>query len=171
MLKYFKIKNGFSTYHCWSITYFYWSHREFCSHYTWPNYILVWTLALHQTSIVASNFSFLAITFSVAIGIFILDYFIPMIGAKKFGGTKSGIIGATVGLIVGMMIIGPLGFFIGTFFGALIGELIHDPSNKGTAIKSALGSLIGFLTGVFLKFSVSMVYGIYLVKILFENQF
>ena len=138
-----------------------------------PGPITAWfgLLALHQTSIVASNFSFLAITFSVAIGIFILDYFIPMIGAKKFGGTKSGIIGATVGLIVGMMIIGPLGFFIGTFFGALIGELIHDPSDKGTALKAATGSLVGFLTGVFLKFSVSMVYGIYLVKILFEYQF
>ena len=138
-----------------------------------PGPITAWfgLLALHQTSIVASNFSFLAITFSVAIGIFILDYFIPMIGAKKFGGTKSGMIGATVGLIVGMMFFGPLGIFTGTLFGAVIGELIHDPSNKGTAIKSALGSLIGFLTGVFLKFSVSMVYGNYLVKFLFENQF
>ena len=138
-----------------------------------PGPITAWfgLLAVHQTSIVASNFSFLAITFSIAIGIFILDYFIPMIGAKKFGGTKSGMIGATVGLIVGMMFFGPLGIFTGTFFGALIGELIHDPSNKGTAIKSALGSLIGFLTGLFLKFSVSMVYGIYLVKILFEYQF
>ena len=83
-----------------------------------PGPITAWfgLLALHQTSIVASNFSFLAITFSIAIGIFILDYFIPMIGAKKFGGTKSGIIGATLGLIVGMMIIGPLGFFYRNFF-------------------------------------------------------
>ena len=94
----------------------------------------------------------LAITFSIAVGIFILDYFIPLIGAKKFGGTKSGIFGATVGLIVGLLFLGPLGIFLGTFLGAFLGELIHDPKNKRTAFLAATGSLIGFLTGVFLKF-------------------
>ena len=138
-----------------------------------PSPITAWfgLLALHQTSIVASNFSFLAITFSIAIGIFILDYFMPIFGAKKFGGTKSGIIGSTAGLVVGIVFIGPLGIFIGTFLGALIGELFHDPSNKRNALKAAIGSLIGFLTGVFIKFTVSLVYGIYLVKVLFENRF
>lgn len=138
-----------------------------------PGPITSWfgLLALHQTSIVVYNFSFLAITFSIAIGIFILDYFMPMFGAKKLGGTKSGIIGSTAGLVVGIIFIGPLGIFIGTFFGALIGELFHDPSDKRTALKAAIGSLIGFLTGVFIKFSVSLVYGIYFVKVLFENRF
>jgi uncharacterized protein YqgC (DUF456 family) len=99
-----------------------------------------------------------------------LDYFIPIIGAKKFGGTKSGIIGATVGLIAGLIFLGPLGIFLGTFLGALVGELIHDPDDKRTAVKAATGTLIGFLTGVFLKFSITVLFGYYFFKILWENR-
>ena len=49
-----------------------------------PGPITAWLglLILYQTSFLASDFYFLAITFTVAIGVFILDYFIPMLGAK-----------------------------------------------------------------------------------------
>ena len=75
-----------------------------------PGPITAWValLILHQTSFLSSDLTFLAITFSVAIGVFILDYFIPIIGTKKFGGTKSGIIGATMGLLVGLIFLGPI---------------------------------------------------------------
>ena len=138
-----------------------------------PGPITSWValLILHQTSIVSSDFTFLAITLSIAIGVFILDYFIPIIGAKKFGGTKSGIIGATVGLLVGLIFLGPLGIFLGTFTGAFVGELIHNPNDKRTALKAATGSLIGFITGVFLKFSITVLFGYYFFKILWENRF
>ncbi len=137
-----------------------------------PGPITSWIglLILHQASFMESNFTFLAITFSIAVGIFILDYFIPLIGAKKFGGTKSGIFGATLGLIVGLFFLGPLSIFLGTFLGAFLGELIHDPKNKRTALLAATGSLIGFLTGVFLKFSVTVIFGIYFIKILWDSQ-
>ena len=138
-----------------------------------PGPITAWValLILHQTSFLSSDFTFLAITFSVAIGVFILDYFIPIIGAKKFGGTKSGIIGATLGLLVGLIFLGPLGIFLGTFSGAFIGELIHDPNDKRTALKAATGSLVGFLTGVFLKFSVTVFFGYNFFKILWESNY
>ncbi len=138
-----------------------------------PGPITAWValFILHQTSFLSSDFTFLAITFSVAIGVFILDYFIPIIGAKKFGGTKSGIIGATLGLLVGLIFLGPLGIFLGTFSGAFVGELIHDPNEKRTALKAATGSLIGFLTGVFLKFSVTVLFGYYFFKILWESDY
>lgn len=137
-----------------------------------PGPITTWLalLILYQTSFVSTDFTFLAITLSISIGVFILDYFIPIIGAKKFGGTKSGIIGATVGLIAGLIFLGPLGIFLGTFLGALVGELIHDPNDKRTAVKAATGSLIGFLTGVFLKFSITALFGYYFFKILWENR-
>ena len=101
-------------------------------------------LILHQASFMESNFTFLAITFSIAVGIFILDYFIPLIGAKKFGGTKSGIIGATVGLIVGLLFLGPLGIFLGTFLGAFLGELIHDPKKQTYSTFSCNGLINWF---------------------------
>ena len=125
---------------------------------------------IHQTSFKSPDFAFLAITFSVAIGVFIIDYCIPIIGAKKFGGTMSGIIGATLGLLIGVIFMGPLGIFLGTFFGSLVGELINNPKDKRTAFKAATGSLIGFLTGVLLKFSITIVYGYYFFNILLESR-
>ena len=138
-----------------------------------PGPITSWIglLVLNQTSFVLQDYMFLITTFLIAIGVFILDYFIPIIGTKKFGGTKSGIIGSTSGLIIGLIFLGPLGIFLGTFCGALIGELINEPNNKRIAIRAALGSLIGFLTGVFLKFSVTVIYGYYFLKILFKSPY
>lgn len=137
-----------------------------------PGPITAWLglLILYQTSFLASDLIFLAITFSVAIGVFILDYFIPILGAKKFGGTKAGIIGATLGLLIGLLFLGPLGIFLGTFTGAFIGELIRESSDKRTALRAATGSLIGFLTGVLLKFSVTLIYAFYFVKIIWTNR-
>ena len=44
-------------------------------------------LLIHLTSVVTMDWTFLGITLSVAILIFILDYFIPIWGTKRFGGT------------------------------------------------------------------------------------
>lgn len=138
-----------------------------------PGPISAWMglLILHQTSFLVTDFTFLTITFLIAIGVFILDYFIPMMGAKKFGGTKAGIIGSSLGLLLGMILLGPLGIFAGTFMGALMGELMHDAKNKRTALRAAFGSLIGFLTGMLLKFSVTLVFTYYFAKILWVNRF
>ena len=80
----------------------------------------------------------------------VLDYYIPIWGTKKFGGTKFGAIGATVGLLVGFFVIPGIGIFLGTFLGALIGELIGGFGAKD-ALKSAFGSFVGFVTGIAMK--------------------
>ena len=125
-----------------------------------PGPITSWAglLVLHLTSWVPMDRLFLGVTLAIAVGVFLLDYVIPMLGTKQFGGSKSGMIGSTVGLLVGLLFIGPLGILLGPFIGAFIGELIRDSNEKSKALKAALGSLIGFLTGVFLKFSVSLIY-------------
>ena len=86
----------------------------------------------------------------VTIVIAVLDYYIPIWGTKKFGGTKYGAIGATLGLIVGFFVIPAIGIFIGTFLGALLGELLGGSKMK-SALKSAVGSFIGFITGIVMK--------------------
>ncbi len=121
-------------------------------------------LLLFFTSVIPQDWWFLGITLGVAILVFAMDYIIPAVGTKKFGGTKAGMIGTTVGLIVGLIAPIPGGIIIGPFLGAFVGELINNADNK-TALKAAFGSFLGFLTGTFMKFLVSIVYfGLFIAK-------
>ena len=101
---------------------------------------------------------FVSITGVVAITIYILDYIIPAIGTKKFGGSKAGAWGAFIGLFVGILAPIPFGILIGPFVGALIGELVVNKTESKLALKAAFGSFIGFLTSTFIKFSVTIVF-------------
>lgn len=122
-------------------------------------------LILHFTKAVPMNYTFLIITFSVAFGIWILDYIIPAVGTKRFGGSKAGIIGTSLGLIIGLLSPIPGGIIIGPFLGALIGELINK-SEFNKALKAALGSFLGFLASTFIKFIVAIIYfGFFIIKL------
>jgi len=79
----------------------------------------------------------------------VLDYVIPALGLKKYGGSKAGIWASMIGLILGMGF-GPIGIFIGAFIGAFIGEILVGKSSS-QATKAAWGTFIGFLMGVVLK--------------------
>jgi uncharacterized protein YqgC (DUF456 family) len=72
-------------------------------------------------------------------------------GVKKFGGTKAGIWGSTIGLLFGPFIIPVAGILIGPFLGAVLAELIVTREGVKQAIKSGIGSLIGFLTSSVVK--------------------
>ena len=104
----------------------------------------------------------------ITIVIGVLDYYIPVWGTKKFGGTRNGAIGATVGLIVGFFFIPAIGIFIGTFTGALLGELIGG-AKINTALKSALGSFVGFLTGIVIQLLLCLVMIGFAVSELWKN--
>lgn len=123
-------------------------------------------LLLYTTSAVPMNWIYLGFTLVVALVVFALDYIIPAMGTKRFGGTRAGVIGTTLGLFVALVfpIFGPFGIIFWPFIGALIGELLNR-ADKKTATKAAFGSFLGFLTGTFLKFMVAIVYlGLFLSK-------
>ena len=92
---------------------------------------------------------FLLIWLGIVIVIVVLDYVIPIWGTKKFGGTKYGMWGCTLGFLAAFWM-GPWGIIIGPFLGAFIGEMMANPDSS-KAFKSALGSFVGFLLGSFLK--------------------
>lgn len=99
---------------------------------------------------------------AIAVVVTILDYVVPIWGTKKFGGSKYGIRGATVGLIIGIFL-GPIGIILGPLIGAFVGEMIFK-DDISYAIKAGFGSLIGFLTGIGLKLAASLIMTFYFVR-------
>jgi uncharacterized protein len=92
---------------------------------------------------------FLVICGLITLAITLLDYFIPIWGTKKFGGSSYGVWGCTLGLLAGFFF-GPVGIIVGPFAGAFIGEMIAT-KDSSKALRSALGSFLGFLAGTLLK--------------------
>ena len=74
-----------------------------------------------------------------------------LVGVKNFGGSKAGMWGSTIGLLLGPFVIPVAGILIGPFLGAVIAELIVSRTGLKQALKTGLGSLIGFLTSVVTK--------------------
>ncbi|WP_339714406.1 DUF456 domain-containing protein [uncultured Kriegella sp.] len=123
-------------------------------------------LMLYFTNAVPDDWLLLGITGGIALMVFALDYIIPAVGTKKFGGSKSGIIGTTIGLLIALIfpVFGPFGIIIWPFIGAFVGELLNK-SDKKTAAKAAFGSFLGFITGTFLKFMVALIFlGLFISK-------
>jgi uncharacterized protein YqgC (DUF456 family) len=122
-------------------------------------------LILHFTSVIPMNYIFLGITFSIAILIWMLDYIIPAMGAKRFGGSKYGVYGTTIGLLIGICIPIPFGILIGAFLGAFVGELLFDSKDTNSAVKASFGAVIGLLAATTIKFSIAFVYVVlFLIK-------
>lgn len=84
-----------------------------------------------------------------------LDYVVPIYGTKKFGGTKRGVWGSTIGLVIGLFFFPPIGIIVGPFIGAFLGEMSGGNVDNKTALRSAFGSFVGFLVGTLLKLIVS----------------
>lgn len=99
---------------------------------------------------------------SIAAIVTILDYIVPVWGTRRFGGSKYGTRGATVGLIIGFFL-GPMGIILGPLIGAFVGEMLFK-DDVAYAVKAGFGSLLGFMTGIGLKLAASFVITFYFVK-------
>ncbi|HLP73993.1 MAG TPA: DUF456 domain-containing protein [Bacteroidales bacterium] len=127
-----------------------------------PPFSYIGLILLHLSRFGQFPSTTLIILGGVAVVVTVLDYIVPIWGTRKFGGTKYGIRGATVGLIIGLFL-GPAGIIIGPFLGAVVGEMIfRDDINY--ALKAGFGSLLGFLAGIGLKLAASFVMTFYFVK-------
>ena len=113
---------------------------------------------LMLTKPIETDVMLLSVTGVIAIGVGILDYWIPAKGTKAFGGSKYGVWGTNIGLVVGLIVPVPFGFIWGPFLGAFIGEWWFASRKGNEAMWAATGSFVGFLTSTFLKLVVSMVF-------------
>lgn len=126
-------------------------------------------LLLYFTKAVPIDYTILGITLGVAILVSVIDYVLPVLGTKKFGGSNYGVNGSMIGLVFGIFF-GPLGIIAGPFVGAFIGELIKNPKDAKKALNAAFGSFIGFLSSTLLKLVVCLVFAVMYISIFWKHK-
>jgi len=107
-------------------------------------------MLLHFTPGYGFSNRFLLIWAGITVIVTLIDYWVPVWGAKKFGASRPGIRGSIIGLVIGLIFFPPFGIIIGPFAGAVIGELLSG-KNTPHALRAGFGSFAGFLAGVLLK--------------------
>lgn len=83
----------------------------------------------------------------------VIEYVATGIAVKKFGGSTASILIAMFGLFLFPFILGPMGIIVGPFLSVFVFELLK----RGTLIdatKVALGTLMGLLGSVIVKFTI-----------------
>jgi hypothetical protein len=88
----------------------------------------------------------------------VFDYVATALGAKKFGATWRGAVGAVIGGLIGLFFAIP-GVIVGPFLGAMLFEMLGDKEFKEAA-RAGLGATVGLLLGVIGKFSIAVVMSI-----------
>jgi len=128
----------------------------------------------------------------IVILVTISDNILPAWMTKKFGGSRSAVIGSIIGTIAGLFFFPPLGLLIGPFLGALIGEILYNQNqinqlkkiksntdeneyefvdesdfSNTKALKVALGAFLAFIIGTGLKLVISFIMIFYAVRAVF----
>ena len=120
----------------------------------------------YATNFAAITWKILLIFLGFVLLTIAVDIVAPMIGAKKYNASRSGMIGSFLGLILGVMMLGPIGIIVGPFAGTFLGEL-YEGRESEEALRSAKGTAIGFLAGSAIKLALVTVMLGFLIAALF----
>lgn len=101
---------------------------------------------------------FLIITVAVSVA----DYLLPAWLSRRFGGSKHGATGATIGMVVGLFC-GPMGLILGPFIGAVVGEMTVNRDDSAKAFKVGFGAFLSFIVGTGLKLIASIAMLVYII--------
>ena len=93
-----------------------------------------------------------------------LGFVAHALGARAFGATRWGILGAVVGLFVGVLVAGPLGLLLGPLLGAIALEVASGRPLR-QAWRSGVGALLGFLLGTLAELTLALVIVISFVRL------
>lgn len=133
-----------------------------------PSSLLIWIgFLLYHFVINGEKLTFIFWVFMVILtGILILaDIIANSFFVKKFGGSKWGERGAGIAVIIGSFIIPPFGIILLPMVTVLVIE-ISRKRTLGEAILASVGSLIGFLSGIFAKIVIQFIMIIWFIIVL-----
>jgi len=102
--------------------------------------------------------AFVIILAMVTILVIVMDYIIPLLGAKRYGASKWGVWGSVLGMVIGIFW-SPFGMLVGAFIGAVFVEWLVG-KKRGEALRAGWGVMMGtmFATILRLGFSGMMTY-------------
>jgi uncharacterized protein YqgC (DUF456 family) len=89
----------------------------------------------------------------VTILVIVMDYIIPLLGAKRYGASKWGIWGSVLGMAIGIFW-SPFAMLVGAFIGAVVVEWLVG-KKKGEALRAGWGVVMGTLVATILRLGVS----------------
>lgn len=95
----------------------------------------------------------------------IMDYVLPLIGARRYGSTRWGAWGAFLGMLIGVFFFPPFGLILGAFLGAAAGELLAGKEDR-EAVRAGWGVFVGYFISLLLKLVASGVMTFFFVKAL-----
>lgn len=117
-------------------------------------------LCLQATGVHDYGVATLVVLGGLSVLVAVLDNLVPVWGVRRIGGSKAGILGGAVGVVVGLFVFPPFGIILGPLVGAVLGELIAGNTPK-KAFTSGAGTLLGFLCGAVAKTALTSVIAAY----------
>lgn len=138
-----------------------------------PGTVLSWIGLVTFKFTSYADYSWLVVIIAAVIVILFqfLNYFLPSYGAKKFGGSKYGIWGATIGLLIGVLFspFGLISIFIMPFIGAFAGEFLIYRNDGKKSLKAAFGVFIGFMISTGIGMLISLLFLVFVMYQLSVN--
>src|SRR4030042_441302 len=89
----------------------------------------------------------------VTILVIVMDYIIPLLGAKRYGASKWGIWGSVLGMVIGIFW-SPFAMLVGAIIGAVVAEWLVG-KKKREALRAGWGGVMGTLFATILRLGVS----------------
>ena len=99
----------------------------------------------------------------IAIAVTVLDYVLPIMGAKVYKASSFGIWGSIIGMILGILFFPPFGMILGLFVGAILGELIAG-KEEWEALKIGSVTFFASMLMIFIKLAASGIMTFYFIK-------